>query len=230
MQRSKYCLITGVLLTGAACAPALAQDATTDASSGGLQSVTVTARYTQEDLQATPLAITAVSGDDLQNRQVTNVTDLGRAVPNLFITPGDANEGPTPTIAMRGVSAGDYSFATEPAVGVYIDDVYHNTMFGSALDLNDLERVEVKRGPQGTLSGFANIAGTISLYSKAPKGDDTGYFSAATGNYHNVEIKGAFDTTVAPISSCVCPGVSKKQDGYIDQLGFPLWHGAAGHT
>ncbi len=70
---------------------------------------------------------------------------------------------------MRGVSAGDYSYATEPAVGIYVDDVYHNTMFGSALDLSDLDRVEVKRGPQGTLSGFANIAGTISLYSKVPR-------------------------------------------------------------
>ncbi len=153
---------------------------------GKLDEVTVTGRYIKENLQQTPVAITAVSGDELTDRHLENLTDLGHAVPNLFITPGDANEGLVPTISMRGVSAGDSSFSTEPAVGIYIDDVYHNTMVGAALDLNDLERVEVKRGPQGTLSGFANIAGTISMVSKAPKGDDSGYFEAAYGSFNDV--------------------------------------------
>lgn len=90
-------------------APLLAQEADNQSDSG-LQSVTVTARYVQENLQTTPLAITAITGDALEERQLTNVTDLGHAVPNLFITPGDANVGPTPTVAMRGVSASDYSF------------------------------------------------------------------------------------------------------------------------
>ncbi|MEP7245251.1 MAG: TonB-dependent receptor [Gammaproteobacteria bacterium] len=215
------------MVASLATAPAFAQKAQSS-EEGGLQSVTVTARYTQEDLQTTPLAITAVSGADLEARQFDNVTDLGHTVPNLFITPGDANVGPTPTIAMRGVSAGDYSYAVEPAVGIYIDDVYHNTMFGSALDLNDLERVEVKRGPQGTLSGFANIAGTISLFSKAPKGNDTGYFSAKTGTFHDMEVKGAFDTTIAPDLFMRISGQSKKQNGYVDQLDFKCGMAAQG--
>src|SRR5689334_12696126 len=79
---------------------------------GQLEQVTVTARYTKENLQTTPVAITAVTGEDLQDRHLVNVTDLGKAVPNLFVTPGDANEGLVPTISMRGVSAGDSSFAT----------------------------------------------------------------------------------------------------------------------
>ncbi len=191
-----------------------------DAAGGGLTEITVTARYTKENLQETPLAITAVTGADLEARKIVNVTDLGHAVPNLFITPGDANQGLTPTVSMRGVSASDYSYATEPAVGIYVDDVYHSTLFGSALDLNDLDHVEVKRGPQGTLSGFANIAGTVSLYSKLPKGDDSGYFSATYGSYHDVEIKGAFDTTVAPDLFMRVSGESKRQDGYVDQLDF----------
>src|SRR6202044_3581630 len=93
---------------------------------------------------------------------------------------------------------GDYSFARDPAVGIYIDDVYHSTMVGADLDLSDLDRVEVKRGPQGTLAGNASIAGTISLFSKPPKGDDTGYISAGYGSYNEVDVKGAFDTTIAP--------------------------------
>ena len=195
---------------------------------GKLDEVTVTGRYIKENLQQTPVAITAVSGDELTDRHLENVTDLGHAVPNLFITPGDANEGLVPTISMRGVSAGDSSFSTEPAVGIYIDDVYHNTMVGAALDLNDLERVEVKRGPQGTLSGFANIAGTISMVSKAPKGDDSGYFEAAYGSFNDVEIKGAFDTAIAPNLFMRVSGQSKRQDGYVDQLDFTCEMNALG--
>ena len=195
---------------------------------GQLEEVTVTARYTKENLQSTPVAITAVSGEVLENRGIVNITDLGQAVPNLFVTPGDANEGLVPTISMRGVSANDSSFSTEPAVGIYIDDVYHNTMVGSALDLNDLERVEVKRGPQGTLSGFANIAGTISLFSKAPKGDDTGYLQVGYGSFNELEVKGAFDTTIAPNLFMRISGQSKRQDGYVDQLDFTCEMNALG--
>jgi iron complex outermembrane recepter protein len=225
----RTCASTIALILGSALAAAAAQAQVTPRASatdesnkdtGQLEEVTVTARYTKENLQTTPVAITAVTGADLEDRHLVNVTDLGKAVPNLFITPGDANEGLVPTISMRGVSAGDSSFATEPAVGIYIDDVYHNTMVGSALDLNDLERVEVKRGPQGTLSGFANIAGTISLFSKAPKGDDTGYFEADYGSFNDVEVKGAFDTAIASNLFMRVSGQSKRQDGYVDQLDF----------
>lgn len=215
-------ILASALASQAAQAQATPRASTEDSNKdiGQLEEVTVTARYTKENLQTTPVAITAVSGADLEDRHLINVTDLGKAVPNLFVTPGDANEGLVPTISMRGVSAGDSSFATEPAVGIYIDDVYHNTMVGSALDMNDLERVEVKRGPQGTLSGFANIAGTISMFSKAPKGDDTGYFEADYGSFNDVEIKGAFDTAIASNLFMRVSGQSKRQDGYVDQLDF----------
>src|SRR5690606_17436831 len=119
----------------------------------GLETIIVTARYTPEDVQTTPLAITTISGADLEVRNLTNVTNLGAAVPNFYTRPGVAAQGPTPTITLRGVSAGDYNFTFDPAVGVYVDDVYHNALFGSAMDLMDIERVEVLRGPQGTLFG-----------------------------------------------------------------------------
>ncbi|HTU61656.1 MAG TPA: hypothetical protein VMF89_24540, partial [Polyangiales bacterium] len=77
----------------------------------------VTARYQREDLQTTPLAITALSAADLTAHEVINTTNLGAVVPNLYTRPGDAEEGPTPTISMRGVTAGDYSFEAFPAVG-----------------------------------------------------------------------------------------------------------------
>ena len=155
-----------------AAAPAAAAD---QAQSGELQTVTVTARYRTENLQTTPLAITAISGPQLQERAVLNTSDLGAVVPNLFTHPGDAEEGPTPTISMRGVTAGDYSFEAFPAVGIYIDDIYHSTMVGSAVDLTDIDRIEVNRGPQGTLSGNSSIAGSINIYTKDARGDNSAW-------------------------------------------------------
>jgi iron complex outermembrane receptor protein len=132
-----------------------------------------------------------------------------------------AAQGPTPTITLRGVSAGDYNFTFDPAVGVYVDDVYHNALFGSALDLMDLDRVEVLRGPQGTLFGNASIGGALRLFSKTPRGDDTGYLEAAYGSFDRVEIKGAFDTAlIADKLFMRISGVSKRADGYVDQLDF----------
>ena len=212
------------LVLAFASSDALAQQARTALESTGtdeLQEVVVTARFTQENVQATPLAITALTSVDLEQRSLTNVTTLGAVVPNLYIHPGDAAEGLTPTITLRGVSAGDYNFTFEPSVGVYIDDVYHNALFGSAIDLMDLDRIEVLRGPQGTLFGNSSIGGAIRLFSKTPKGTDTGYLDATYGSYDRVEFKGAFDTSIVPDKLFLrVSGVSKRQDGYVDQLDF----------
>ncbi len=160
---------TGALAIALVIAAPAAHAQSVTANPDGLQEVTVTARYTEENLQTTPLAITAISTDQLKSANVTNVSSLGALVPNLYTHPGDADEGGAPTIVMRGVVENDASYAREPAVGIYIDDVYHSTVVGSALNLNDLDRVEVKRGPQGTLEGNASIGGSISLYSKLPQ-------------------------------------------------------------
>lgn len=222
-----------LLAMAAITTPIAVADTASDTSevkvdSGQLEAITVTARYTREDLQTTPLAITAVTGADLQARAVTDTANLGAIVPNLYTRPGDAEEGPTPTISMRGVTAGDYSFESYPAVGIYVDDVYHSTMVGSILDLSDVERVEVKRGPQGTLAGNASIAGSISIFSKLPKGDDTGYLSVGYGSRNEVLVKGAFDTTLAPDLYMRVSGLSKRQDGYVDQLDFTCEMNALG--
>jgi len=219
-SRARYSAVAACVAAILASATAHAQSESADEESG-LQSVVVTARYTQEDVQATPLAITAITADDLEVRNLDNVTTLGAAVPNFYTRPGVAAQGPTPTITLRGVSAGDYNFTFDPAVGIYIDDVYHNTLFGSALDLMDLERVEVLRGPQGTLFGNASIGGALRLFSKTPRGDDTGYLEAAYGSFDRVEIKGAFDTAlIADKLFMRVSGVSKRADGYVDQLDF----------
>lgn len=230
--RARRILLAAIALALAAgtAATGRAQDAPTgnptdssaaSANSGQLETVVVTSRYTAENVQSTPIALTALTTQDLTDRNLTNVTDLEAAVPNLFTHPGDAAEGTTPTITMRGVTAGDYNFTFEPAVGIYIDDVYHNTLFGSAIDLMDLDRVEVLRGPQGTLFGNSSIGGAIRLFSKTPKGDDSGYLEAGYGSYNAVDLKGAYDVAIVPQKLFLrISGLSSRQDGYVNQLDF----------
>src|SRR4029079_11330779 len=123
-------------------------------------------------------------------------------------------------ISMRGVTAGDYSFEAFPAVGIYVDDVYHSTMVGSIMDLTDIDHIEVKRGPQGTLTGNASIAGSISIYSKQPKGDDSGFFSASHGSHKATKLRGAYDTKLSDNLFMRVSGQSERKDGYVDQLDF----------
>ncbi len=218
--------VLSFVLASAASTAALAQAAT---DTGQLETVVVTARYTQENLQSTPIAVTAITGSDLEKRSLTNVTDLQAAVPNLRTQPGDAGSGLTPSISMRGVAASNYNFTYEPAVGIYIDDVYHNAMIGSAMELADIGSVEVLRGPQGTLYGNASIAGTINIYSKVPKGDDTGFLDVSYGDYDHIGAKGAYDIAVIPDKLFArVSGVSQKTDGFAPILDFTCEMAALG--
>jgi iron complex outermembrane recepter protein len=187
---------------------------------GQLESVTVTARYEKEDLQRTPIAISTTSSDQLKSANVTSINTLGQLVPNLYTHPGDADESGVPTIVMRGVSQNDASFATAPAVAIYVDDIYHATAVGSELDLTDIDRIEVDRGPQSTLSGNASIGGAIKLYTKQPQGGDTGYLAVTTGSYHELAAQGAFDATLADNLYVRVSGHWKRQDGYVNLLDF----------
>jgi iron complex outermembrane receptor protein len=191
-----------------------------NAAGGELTTVTVTARYETEDLQKTPIAISTTSSEQLQSANITSVNTLGQLVPNLHTHPGDADESGTPTIIMRGVGQNDASYARAPAVAMYIDDVYHATAVGSELNLTDVDRVEVSRGPQSTLSGNASIGGAIKLYTAQPKGDDTGYLTVKAGSFNELGATGAFDTTLAPNLYARVSGHWRRQNGYVKLLDF----------
>ena len=190
------------------------------ADEGILQEVVVTAQFRQENLQDTALAITAVSGEQLEQQGLTNVTDLGLLIPNANIRPQGSFSGPTPLVGMRGVSTTDYIFTSDPGVGIYIDDVYQGTLTGSAMDLLDIERVEVLRGPQGTLFGKNSLGGAIRLISKEPKGDDTGTLELTYGTSHRLDLRGIYDFKLTDKLFARITGVSKRIDGYQDVLDF----------
>jgi iron complex outermembrane recepter protein len=188
---------------------------------GGLEEIVVTARYREENIQTTPISISAFSGEELELRSIENVEDIGLVIPNAYFRRNVSNFGPNNTIGLRGLNQVDFSYAFEPTVGVYIDDVYHSTITGSDMDLVDLERVEVLRGPQGTLFGKNSIGGAIRLISKKPEGDNTGSVSATFGDFDRLDLKAIGDFALVPEKVFVrVVGTTKKQEGYGASLDF----------
>src|SRR5690606_18002160 len=185
------------------------------------EEIVVTARFREEDVQTTPIAISAFSAQDLELRSIQNVEDIGLAVPNAFFRRNASNFGPNNTIGLRGLNQVDFSYSFEPTVGIYIDDVYHATMTGSDMDLLDVARVEVLRGPQGTLFGKNSLGGSMRLISTQPRGDDSGSVQVTYGAYERLDVKAVGDFTLVEDKIFArIVGVTKQREGFGASLDF----------
>jgi iron complex outermembrane recepter protein len=153
--------------------PAMAQETAQAAPSngaGGLEEIIVTARKTEEKLQTAPVSVTALTASKLEAQNVTTAADLNGLVPNLNITQGEAT-GSALFVTIRGVNQADVVLTNDSPVAIYIDGVYNARAAGGLFDLVDLERVEVLRGPQGTLFGRNTTGGAINFITKGPTDD-----------------------------------------------------------
>lgn len=211
-----------------AAAPAFAQDAAPAEEVIPGDEIVVTAQFRQQNLQDTPLAITAVNAAMLEARGQTSVEQVAAQAPNVTLTPQGQQNGSGLIAFIRGVGQTDFNFALEPGVGVYVDDVYIPTLTGSLLDLMDLDRVEVLRGPQGTLSGRNAIGGAIKLFSVKPQGDGKGSIQVGYGSFNRVELRGIVDLPLADNLFMRVAGVSKNRDGYVKRLDYGLTHPGSG--
>jgi iron complex outermembrane receptor protein len=219
-----FAMMAGLSVAG--IAPAAAQG-----SSGAIETVTVTAQFTQQNIQATPLAISVVTADDLDQRGFTNLSQLSATVPSLTLNPAPAAFGNGLQAYIRGVGAYDTAYEHEPGVGMYVDDLYFGTLTGSELELLDLSRVEILRGPQGVLGGKNDIGGAIKLFTKVPTGDNSGYLEATYGSFNKIDVKGAMDLTIIPDHLFMrVSGMSKHQDGYVNVIDFACAYPALAGT
>lgn len=190
--------------------------------------IVVTAQFREQNLQDTPLAITAINAAMLESRSQTDISQVANQAPSVTLKPQGAAYGPSLGANIRGVGQFDFNPALEPGVGFYVDDVYYATLTGSILDLLDLDRVEVLRGPQGTLAGRNSIGGAVKLYSKKPEGTNTGTITAAYGSRNRVDVRASADFNLAPGIDARIAGVVKKQEGYVDRLDFGCMYPAGG--
>jgi iron complex outermembrane receptor protein len=186
--------------------------------------IVVTAEFREARLQDTPIAITAVNAEMLEARGQTNIAQVAAQAPNVSLRPQPQNGGSGLIAFIRGVGQVDFNYALDPGVGVYIDDVYIPTLSSSLLELMDLERIEVLRGPQGTLAGKNSIGGAIKLFSAKPRGDDSGSLKVEYGSYDLVQIRGMADFGITEDLAVRISGMSRGRDGYVAMLDYAATH------
>jgi iron complex outermembrane recepter protein len=202
------------------CRTAAGQDA------GALEEIIVTAEFREARLQDTPISITAVNADMLEARNQTNLGQISAQTPNVSLRPAGSAFGNALVAYIRGVGQTDFNPSVEPGVGIYVDDVYYSTITGNVLDLLDLDRVEILRGPQGTLAGRNAIGGAIKLFTRKPDGEDDANIGLTMGDFDRTEIKGAAGLTLVEDKLFArIAGVARTSDGYVTRLDYACANG-----
>src|SRR5690554_3028422 len=156
---------------------------------GGIEEIVVTARKAAESLQQTPVAVTALTGKMMIESQVVNISDLQRIAPNLSIGIGDSGPSTVVYVAIRGQAQTSPNSAADPSVGIYIDGVYYARPSAGNVDLLDVARAEVLRGPQGTLFGRNTTGGAINILTNQPTGEYEGSITVEAGNFDHRKVE-----------------------------------------
>ena len=212
-----FCLLTPIAT--------LAQDEGATQQRGGyskateLEEITVTARKRVENLQELALSVSAMGQKEIETAFATDIRDLIYISPNTVID--DTNQGPggVAAVYIRGIGVSEVEKNFDPAVGVVVDGIYRGTMTGSIERAIDLERVEVARGPQGTLFGRNTIGGVIIMEHSKPTGETGGKFRASYGDYKTAVIDGIFNFGLGDQLAVKLSGAYRKQgEGYFTNL------------
>lgn len=212
---SLFALI-GAMPAAAQSVPEIASESAVEqASDSAIEDIVVTAQRREERLQTTPIAITALTGEALAERGVTNFNDVSRFAPNVDISLGGNGGGSfTSQVHIRGVGQDDFIITSDPGVGTYIDGVYFARAFGGLVDLLDVERVEILRGPQGTLFGKNTIGGALSVTTKKPGSDFEGAIQATTGRFNRVDVSGSLNIPISDTLATRFSLATKNRDGF----------------
>jgi iron complex outermembrane recepter protein len=181
---------------------------------GVLAEIVVTAQKRESRLEDTPLAISAVSGNDLQEQQVHTLQDLASSLPSL-----DVGKGPNVALlAVRGVGSIDVNVATESRVAVHVDGVYVGRPEFGLAQFFDVDRVEYLRGPQGTLYGRNATAGVINVITNDPSSNQEGFLKLSGGNYSTFNVEGALNLPINDAWSGRIALIYNTHDGYAEDV------------
>jgi len=208
--------VTNVLALAMACQTAQAQAGATpeqEANTTIQDVIVVTARRIEENVQTVPVSITALSGAALERQGARVVADLQTQVPNLTLQT-HPSEPQALAVTIRGQKQNDIVPTVDPSVGIYVDGVYLPRTVGLRGGLVDVDRVEVLRGPQGTLYGRNTTGGAISLYTKNPTDAFEGMVSGTYGNYDYAKLTGMLNAPLAQGLSLRIAGEYTRHDGY----------------
>ncbi|RME61889.1 MAG: TonB-dependent receptor, partial [Alphaproteobacteria bacterium] len=205
-------LLTTTALTGAWLALAPSAGAQ-DRSSVLMEEILVTAQKREQSAQDVGIAITTVSGEQLRRLGLTNAQEVTALAPGVStLQPnGEANYA----IGIRGVANNDFTTNVESPVAVYVDEVYISQMSGAGFLLFDVDRVEILRGPQGTLFGRNATGGLVHYLTVKPKPEFGGYGSVTYGRFDRLKIQGAVNAPIADTLSARASFAAHQGDGYV---------------
>ncbi|MES2451692.1 MAG: TonB-dependent receptor [Pseudomonadota bacterium] len=217
------CSLALAVATGAS--PVLAQDApaTAPVASNGeddrqLGDVVVTARRRAESLQMTPVAVTALNDAELSARNVTSLLDVANYTPNVVVGSQTSTGSQSGGFFIRGIGQDRSGITFDQGVGLYIDDVYYARSDNALLGIVDVDRIEVLRGPQGTLFGKNTIGGAIRYITKQPTDTLGGYVDATIGSFNRADIKASINVPLTENLFAKATFGSLTRDGYIREI------------
>lgn len=186
--------------------PATVTEATT------LDRIMVTAQSREQELQDVPIALQVIGESMIRDLAAENIGDLDSFVPGLVVSDSQPTQA---KFQIRGISTGDFAIGTDPAVGVYVDGVYAGRGGGTVLPFLDVERVEILKGPQGTLFGRNSAAGAVSIITKRPSDEVEGRVKARIGNYDKRYLEGMFNTPVGENAAFRLNAMVNRSDGWL---------------
>lgn len=210
------CIALSIAAAGMLCNAAAQAQAT-------LEEVVVTAQKRSQNVQDVPIAISAFTADMLREKSVADVTQLSNLAPNVTFDAGTPFSGSSATLAayIRGIGQNDFAFNLDPGVGVYVDGVYLARTVGANADLGDVERIEVLKGPQGTLFGRNSIGGAISIVTRDPGREFAFRGELTAGRYDRHDFKASVDVPFSDQVRSTLSFSSKNRDGYVKRIPYP---------
>ena len=218
-MRSAFLACTAMATIDFMPSRAFAQSApAADESTGGLEEIVVTAQKREQSIQDVPVAVTALTGNTLETNRVQNVTDLSGLAPG-FTVKTSAGGSALPSFIMRGAVSYGVVPGSDKQVSIYLDGVYFSNPRGSIFDLPDIQRIEVLRGPQGSLFGRNATAGAVSISTRDPSGKAGFTGTLTVGNYKEFRGRASFDLPKWGPFSAYVSFVHDQRRGDIKNLG-----------
>jgi iron complex outermembrane recepter protein len=205
--------------------PAIAQENNNSSNKkeqAGLEVISVTAQKRVENVQEVPITISAVSADSIRDNDISNVTEISAFIPNVEMDATSPFAGSSSVLSafIRGIGQNDFAFNLEPGVGLYVDGVYYARTIGAVVDTLNLERIEVLKGPQGTLFGRNTIGGAISITTRAPDEDFNFQTETTLGSFNRQDIRVSADVPLSDNLFSQFSFSSKRRDGYQKRIHF----------
>ena len=193
------------------------------ASAQVLEEIIVTAQKREQDIQNVPIAISAFTTETLRAKGVTDINSLTNLTPNVNLDSSSPFSGDTSVLSasIRGIGQDDFAFNLDPGVGVYLDGVFLARTFGANQNLMDVERVEILKGPQGTLFGRNTIGGAINIVTHVPGTEPTFEAQATVGDYDRTDIGFTADLPITDSLLSSLTFSSIYRDGYQDVIPYP---------